>query len=62
VRRRSVVLVDHAAAKVSAFAPTLVGGEVDGQQHDVLIAGDDEGTNQKVSQLGRLIEETCAPT
>jgi predicted dinucleotide-binding enzyme len=43
-----------------AFAPTLVGGEVDGQQHDVLIAGDDEGTNQKVSQLGRLIEETCA--
>ncbi len=45
-----------------AFAPTLVGGEVDGQQHDVLIAGDYEGTNQKVSQLGRLIEETCAPT
>ena len=35
----------------TTFAGTLVGGEVDGQQLDVLIAGDDETAKQKVSQL-----------
>jgi 8-hydroxy-5-deazaflavin:NADPH oxidoreductase len=35
----------------TTFAPTLVAGEVDGQQLDVLIAGDDDGGKQKVSQL-----------
>jgi 8-hydroxy-5-deazaflavin:NADPH oxidoreductase len=35
----------------TTFAPTLVAGEVDGQQLDVLIAGDDEGAKQKLSQL-----------
>jgi NADPH-dependent F420 reductase len=35
----------------TTFAPTLVGGEVGGQQLDVLIAGDDEGAKQKVSRL-----------
>ena len=35
----------------TTFAGTLVGGEVGGQQLDVLIAGDDEGAKQKVSQL-----------
>jgi 8-hydroxy-5-deazaflavin:NADPH oxidoreductase len=33
------------------FAPTLVAGEVDGQQLDVLIAGDDDDAKQKLSQL-----------
>ena len=35
----------------TTFAPTLIAGEVEGQQLDVLIAGDDEGAKQKVSQL-----------
>jgi 8-hydroxy-5-deazaflavin:NADPH oxidoreductase len=35
----------------TTFAGTLVGGEVAGQQLDVLIAGDDEGAKRKVSQL-----------
>lgn len=35
----------------TTFAPTLVAGEVDGRQLDVLIAGDDAGAKQKVSQL-----------
>jgi NADPH-dependent F420 reductase len=35
----------------TTFAGTLVAGEVDGQQLDVLIAGDDEAAKQKVSQL-----------
>jgi NADPH-dependent F420 reductase len=35
----------------TTFAGTLVGGEVDGQQLDVLIAGDDEAAKQKVAQL-----------
>jgi 8-hydroxy-5-deazaflavin:NADPH oxidoreductase len=35
----------------TTFAPTLVAGEVAGQQLDVLIAGDDETAKQKVSQL-----------
>jgi NADPH-dependent F420 reductase len=35
----------------TTFAGTLVGGEVGGQQLDVLIAGDDERAKQKVSQL-----------
>jgi predicted dinucleotide-binding enzyme len=35
----------------TTFAPTLVAGEVAGQQLDVLIAGDDEAAKQKVSQL-----------
>jgi 8-hydroxy-5-deazaflavin:NADPH oxidoreductase len=35
----------------TTFAGTLVGGEVGGQQLDVLIAGDDDGAKQKVSQL-----------
>ena len=35
----------------TTFSPTLVGGEVDGQQLDVLIAGDDDAAKQKVSQL-----------
>jgi 8-hydroxy-5-deazaflavin:NADPH oxidoreductase len=35
----------------TTFAPTLLAGEVEGQQLDVLIAGDDEGAKQKVSQL-----------
>jgi NADPH-dependent F420 reductase len=35
----------------TTFAGTLVPGEVDGQQLDVLIAGDDEAAKQKVSQL-----------
>lgn len=35
----------------TTFAGTLVGGEVGGQQLDVLIAGDDEGAKRKVSQL-----------
>ena len=35
----------------TTFAGTLVAGEVDGQQLDVLIAGDDEEAKQKVSQL-----------
>ena len=35
----------------TTFAPTLLAGEVDGQQLDVLIAGDDEGAKQKLSQL-----------
>ena len=35
----------------TTFAPTLLAGEVDGQQLDVLIAGDDGGAKQKVSQL-----------
>jgi 8-hydroxy-5-deazaflavin:NADPH oxidoreductase len=35
----------------TTFAPTLVAGEVAGQQLDVLIAGDDEAAKQTVSQL-----------
>jgi NADPH-dependent F420 reductase len=35
----------------TTFAGTLVAGEVDGQRLDVLIAGDDGGAKQKVSQL-----------
>ncbi len=35
----------------TTFAGTLVGGEVAGQQLDVLIAGDDEDAKRKVSQL-----------
>ena len=35
----------------TTFAPTLLAGEVDGQQLDVLIAGDDGGAKQKVSRL-----------
>jgi 8-hydroxy-5-deazaflavin:NADPH oxidoreductase len=35
----------------TTFAKTLVPGEVQGQQLDVLIAGDDEGAKRKVAQL-----------
>jgi 8-hydroxy-5-deazaflavin:NADPH oxidoreductase len=35
----------------TTFAPTLVEGEVAGQQLDVLIAGDDDKAKRKVSQL-----------
>ena len=35
----------------TTFAPTLVRGEVDHQPLDVLVAGDDDGAKQKVSQL-----------
>ncbi len=35
----------------TTFAATLVGGEAGGQQLDVLIAGDDDGAKEKVSQL-----------
>jgi predicted dinucleotide-binding enzyme len=35
----------------TTFAPTLVAGEVGGQQLDVLIAGDDAAAKDKVSQL-----------
>jgi hypothetical protein len=35
----------------TTFAGTLVAGEVAGQQLDVLIAGDDDGAKQKVSEL-----------
>jgi predicted dinucleotide-binding enzyme len=35
----------------TTFAPTLMAGEVDGQQLDVLIAGDDESAKQQLSQL-----------
>jgi predicted dinucleotide-binding enzyme len=35
----------------NTFARTLVDGEIDGQQLDVLIAGDDEEAKRKVSQL-----------
>ena len=35
----------------TTFAGTLVAGEVDGQQLDGLIAGDDEAAKDKVSQL-----------
>ena len=35
----------------TTFAPTLVAGEVAGQQLDILIAGDDDDAKQKVSQL-----------
>jgi predicted dinucleotide-binding enzyme len=35
----------------TTFAPTLVAGEVAGQQLDVLIAGDDNDAKQKVAQL-----------
>jgi hypothetical protein len=35
----------------TTFANTLVAGEVEGQQLDVLIAGDDEDARQKVSKL-----------
>jgi 8-hydroxy-5-deazaflavin:NADPH oxidoreductase len=48
-------LVPEGAVVVKAFnttfAPTLVAGEVSGQQLDVLIAGDDDNAKQKVSQL-----------
>ena len=35
----------------TTFAGTLVAGEVNGQQLDVLVAGDDEAAKDKVSQL-----------
>jgi hypothetical protein len=35
----------------TTFAPTLVAGEVDGQQLDVLIAADDADAKEKVSRL-----------
>jgi predicted dinucleotide-binding enzyme len=35
----------------TTFAPTLVAGEVGGQQLDVLIAGDDDAAKRKVAQL-----------
>jgi NADPH-dependent F420 reductase len=35
----------------TTFAPTLVAGEVAGQQLDVLIAGDDDAAKRKVAQL-----------
>lgn len=35
----------------TTFAPTLIAGEVAGQQLDVLIAGDDDGAKRKVAQL-----------
>jgi 8-hydroxy-5-deazaflavin:NADPH oxidoreductase len=35
----------------TTFAPTLVAGQVAGQQLDVLIAGDDNDAKQKISQL-----------
>ena len=35
----------------TTFAPTLVGGEVAGQQLDVMIAGDDDEAKRKVAQL-----------
>jgi 8-hydroxy-5-deazaflavin:NADPH oxidoreductase len=35
----------------TTFARTLVAGEVDGQQLDILIAGDDAAAKQKVAQL-----------
>jgi NADPH-dependent F420 reductase len=35
----------------TTFAKTLVPGEIDGQQLDVLIAGDDDAAKQKVAQL-----------
>ena len=35
----------------TTFASALVAGQVDGQQLDVLIAGDDEAAKQTVSQL-----------
>ncbi len=35
----------------TTFAPTLVAGEVGGQQLDVLIAGDDDAAKQMVAQL-----------
>jgi predicted dinucleotide-binding enzyme len=35
----------------TTFAPTLVEGEVAGQQLDVLIAGDDDEAKRKISQL-----------
>jgi NADPH-dependent F420 reductase len=35
----------------TTFAPTLVAGQVAGQQLDVLIAGDDSDAKQKVAQL-----------
>jgi 8-hydroxy-5-deazaflavin:NADPH oxidoreductase len=48
-------LVPQGAQVVKAFnttfAGTLVDGEVNGQQLDVLIAGDDEEAKEKVSQL-----------
>ena len=48
-------LVPEGTAVVKAFnttfAATLVTGEVEGQQLDVLIAGDDDGAKGKVSQL-----------
>jgi NADPH-dependent F420 reductase len=48
-------LVPDGTAVVKAFnttfANTLIGGDVSGQQLDVLIAGDDEAAKQKVSQL-----------
>jgi len=39
------------AFNTTTFAGTLVAGEVNGQQLDVLIAGDDEAAKDKVSQL-----------
>ena len=48
-------LVPEGTAVVKAFnttfAPTLVAGEVGGQQLDVLIAGDDDEAKRKVAQL-----------
>jgi predicted dinucleotide-binding enzyme len=36
----------------TTFAPTLVAGEVAGQQLDVLIAGDDDEAKKRVAELG----------
>jgi predicted dinucleotide-binding enzyme len=48
-------LLPQDAALVKAFnttfARTLVAGKIDGQQLDVLIAGDDDAAKQKVAQL-----------
>jgi 8-hydroxy-5-deazaflavin:NADPH oxidoreductase len=48
-------LVPQGTPVVKAFnitlAQTLVAGEVDGLPLDVLIAGDDEGAKQKISQF-----------
>jgi 8-hydroxy-5-deazaflavin:NADPH oxidoreductase len=35
----------------TTFAPTLLAGEVDGQQLDVLIAAENDGAKRKVTQL-----------
>jgi predicted dinucleotide-binding enzyme len=44
-------LVPQGTPVLKAFAPTVLAGEVEGQQLDVLIGGDDDDGKQKVSQL-----------